>query len=152
MTVSEGMFYHNVLTDKAFREMQGGRFAYAVNKNANKLMTALRESQRKSDFDPDKANEYNDKRDKLQLEYCAKDEEGNPVVDDHGNYEGLLDNEEFEAALEAINEEYKDVEETHIAWQKSDLKVDIHKISIDDLPSTINANQVQLIEFMIKEN
>ncbi len=103
------------------------KVSYAIAKNVSKIESELRI--------------YNSERKKLIDKYCIKDEDGNNVIDENGQF--VIADENMNDWNDAINE-LLDIE----------MDIDIHKFNINDLFSKdyeLKPSELMLIDYMIED-
>jgi hypothetical protein len=147
-----------------------GKLIYAINKNIERLERELKilDTVRKPSA---KFNEFEQKRVALCTSACNKDERGQPktVVTPNGLEYDIIDRPAFDANLETLKEEYKDVIEAHrealvrygklMEAENDDLKIYKIKYSVLEreqseleLKSRISGSQTRQIWFMIEDD
>lgn len=132
--------------------------AYASSKNislAKNEIEALQKAQAKAEM-PEGVRECELKRIELCKKYCNKDEDG----------ELIIINEKFDIPLDAQNkidkelvklqEEHKDafeekekIEKEFSELLEEDVKIEFHKIKLEDLPERISPAEIKIIEDLI---
>ena len=130
----------------AVGKLQGVNFAYDVAKNSQIIkheLMALQEAVKPSD----KFIEFDQKRIELCREHAEKDEKGGSII--VGSEFSIKDKQAFDADLANLRDEFRDVQdarENQIKEYEQLLEepcdLNFHKVSKDDLPENITAEQM----------
>ena len=107
------------------------KFSYALAANKKRIATHLETLGETKKADP-KWVEYDGKRLDLCKKLAEKGKDGEPLMDDIGNFKGLVDNKEFNAGIKLLREEYKD------NLHEGDIPVEFYKIKEAWLPMSAN--------------
>ncbi|CAK0762845.1 conserved hypothetical protein [Gammaproteobacteria bacterium] len=125
------------------------KFKYAVSKNLDKVSREL-EHIKKSLIETSKYKEFEIKRKEVQEKYCKKDENGKPLfkVSQNPNikeydFEESIRNE-FEKEIEIVSEPYKSIFEDYEKLLNEEVKIEIYKIKLINIPEDINQNVLNL--------
>jgi len=132
------------------------RFAYAVAKNKKFLddeITILRKG-----VEPEQALiDYEKKRIELCEKHADKDDKGKPVIVNNV-YQGLGENEEFQAEMEKLADKSKDLLESRKAQLESfnemikdEIEFEFWKIKLSDFPDGIAAESLLVLTPIISE-
>lgn len=135
--------------------VKGVKFNYAVARNIGILkaeVTSLIKSQAPSP----EYNAFDTRRVDLCKKYAKRDGEGEPIIE---NDVFVIDNQaEFDNELKALKESNKEVVEAREAQidEYNDLldkeaKVELHKVSIKDVPEDLSTFQLKAIVAIIEE-
>ena len=139
----------------AIKGLHGVKFNYSVAKNV-RLLKGIIEDFESAIKTGDSYLEYDRKRIELGKEHANKDEKGEPIVID-GKFD-VKDMSLFEQAYKELEEEYKEAISEHgkkieelNALLEEESSVELHKISLDDVPSDITTEQLAGIFDIINE-
>ena len=140
---------------QAVGDLSGEKFTHAVLRNHSRVESAIKILRNKPGH-PD-IDEYQEKVNATLLEFCAKDDKGEPILE-KGNYTGLEDNEEFNKAREAVDKEYQrvlDQDDKNKAEFKEELQeesdIEVYMLERKNIPDAITVNQRVAIKFMLKD-
>lgn len=135
--------------------LPGVKFAYGVSKNLNILkpeVIALEEARKQSP----EFQQYEKERVVLAIKHSEKDEKGKPIILE--NQYKLADQEAFDAEFIVLKEKHKDAIEKREAQVKEfndllekEVKLELHKIKLEDVPATITTKQMNDIFDLIEE-
>jgi hypothetical protein len=150
MTLREVYDLQNAL--RTVSKMPGARFAYAVAKNQRQVDACIRKYEKKYRAPHEDEPKYQQARIEVCKTYCDKDEDGHPVLK-NGTFQGLIGNTEFEAAMEALKEDYKGLfafkEEQQDRFDKAldeelpqQEQPKLHMIRFKDIPEDVTADQI----------
>jgi len=140
---------------KSVSNYPGAKFSYAISKNSRKLeveIECLKEAQKPSEG----FSKYETERIELCKEMAKKDESGNPLttnnsfdIDDIPTFDKKMKelNKKFKTDLEEREKQIKEVE----SLLSGEVSIELHKVSVDDLPENITATQLSSIDEMIVE-
>ena len=133
----------------------GVRFAYAVSRNISLLKPeyeAIQEAIKPSEA----FTAYEKERIALVESFAKKDEKGK-AVSENGAYV-LEDQEGFDKAFELLKETHKEAVDGRTAQQdevnellKNESTVELHKVSLDNVPEGITVAQLHSISDIISE-
>jgi len=137
-------------------DLKGVKFAYGVAKNKNRLESELKALQ--TGLTPsDEYVEFDKKRLALCREYATKDEKGVPQTVGRA-FVGLDGNEEFQAKVTALQDEYKPALDAHQklldeynAALKGDFEIKVHTIALKDVPEDITGGQLSGIIVLVED-
>lgn len=149
MTVNELMHIQYYLSQGPVAKLPGSKFAYAAHKNVSKIRTAIKEAEFKCGIDKKKENEARKAREDMKMEFCEKNEDGSPKIEE-GKYVGLDDNEEFEKAWEALHEEHKEINEAREKFMQNEVEFTPHMVTIENLPEGMTTEMMEMVGFMIE--
>ena len=136
--------------------LRGIKFAYARLKNKKLISDEIKvfEDLLKPS---DGFLEYDKKRIELCVKYSKKDEKGKSIIENN-SYAGLTDNKEFEKELGQLKEEYKEVMDERLKlleeynkMLEEEIELNFHKILLEDIPTDITGQQLELLMPIIKE-
>jgi hypothetical protein len=127
------------------------KFAYAIHRNMDMIQTNLFNMRARFPIQQKEANTYDTKRIELLEKFCLKDDEGAAVIED-GSYTGLEANEEFNAAMVALDAEHADFLKGMDDYMKAECELSFYKILPDFLPGVLTANDISRIAFIITED
>lgn len=135
--------------------LTGVSFSYAVAKNLNILKPEIESLQEAVKFSPE-FKEFDEKRIALAIKYAKKNEVGQPATE-NGAYI-LEDQEAFNKEFTPLKEEYKEAldkrEEQLKEYEellKKETKLELHKISLADVPKEISVEQMVSIYDIIEK-
>lgn len=135
--------------------LPGVNFAHAVAKNLNLLKTEVQalETARKAS---DEYTVFEKERIELAKKHAKKDDKGKPVIVGQ-NFE-IEDMESFESELATLKEKHKEAIEKREAQLKDfedllqkEVEINLHKISLEDVPQGITTKQMTDIYSIIEE-
>lgn len=141
-------------------DLKGIKFAYAVLKNKN-LLEQYAKKFSDSVGPSEEYNAFESERLKLVTEFSEKDEKGEPkLIEVEGRKEyDIKDQAGFDKKAEKLKKKYKKVlderQEKLADFEKTleaESGVKLHLISEEDIPQEITANQLELIQVMIKKD
>jgi len=92
--------------------------------------------------------DFEDARTKLCEEYCEKNEDGSPRIE-NDNYCGLP-NEDFSAALQTLISEHQPKIEEFNVFLKEEIEVDLFKLDVETLPNYTTAMDLMVLEPILK--
>lgn len=156
MTNKDAFKLYRFIESGEFNALQGAKFQYALMRNKNILKSELTLVEGTVKLDP-KYAEYDGKRLEL-LKKFAKQEDGKPVIEDNHYIIDPGRETEFNEAVNAMQEEYKD---TLLAREKvlndydvlleQEISFDLHKIKLEDIPENINGVQMEHLMGLVAE-
>ena len=145
-------FYHGL---NSLSGLKGVKFAYAVNKNLNNLKSEIEALQKALELS-EAFKTYDAERVKLAEENAKKDEAGKAVV--NGNAFVMENEAEFEIIFKALKERHPEAiaeREKQIAdyneLLKTEASVELHKLSLADVPLDISTEQMAVLMPIISE-
>ena len=155
MTKSESIALFGALN--TLGKLKGVKFAYAVSRNVSILKTEL-ESLEKASAPSKEFEEFEKKRIALVEGFSKKDKDGKP--EKKGNNYIIEDGkqEDLDKAFEALKKENQELWDSRLKQieeynelLKTDSSVVLHKISLSDVPSDINVEQMHSITAMVED-
>ena len=160
MTYNDLFQYNSALTKPSVQQYVGVKFAYAVAKNLDKIKREIRYLQDASEPTED-YKKYDQERHAICKEYCDKNEKGEPVVID-GNFSFTDEKKkkEFDQKIEELRQEYeitleerqKQVKEVEkMLSEEIKNPIEFFKITQENLPSNITAEDLFALSFMISD-
>ena len=145
------------------KALKGAKFTYGITKNMDliqKEMDLINDIIKPSD----ELKEYDDIRVKLCEKFAKKDENGEYIkiesIPGSGQFEYDIDqeSEEWKTAIEKIKTEHKTILDERDEQIKeynnllySDINIEFHKIKLDDVPTDISLELMQIIKPFIEE-
>jgi hypothetical protein len=157
MKIKEASRLFQVLVSDYLKDLKGAKFNYAIIRNQSILKNEL--SLIEKSFTPSKEYyQYETKRLGILKEYCEKDEEGKPIVEDD-NYKVLPDKTEaYELALAPLKKEYeqalterqKQLDDFN-ALVEEEIAFELHKVKLEDVPEDITKEQMEWVLPLIIE-
>jgi len=144
---------------EAAKDLQGVKFGYAVAKNKANIL-----AERKCVDEAGKPSKEYFEFDKRRLELCEEHcdkENGKPVkifnpITRQEVYAGLDGNKKFNAAVDALTEEYKDVTEAFKQQREEvnklldeEIEFDFYMVEFSEIPENITAGQMAGLEPII---
>jgi Fe2+ transport system protein B len=161
MTKADNISLYNVLSDKKLQSLTGVKFAYAVSKNLSLLQPEI-DALKKALESKEDYNKYEEARIELAKKHAKKDEKGKEVttLGKNGQEEYVMEDMSiFEKAFKALKEEHKeaiDARDEQIKEQnellKTDSTIELHKVSLSDVPQDITVGQMQGISAMVTDD
>ena len=142
---------------QGLRALRGMKFAYALGKNLKTLASEIETFS--SLITPSEEFKAFEEARKNQCEtFCEKDENGEMVlIENNTQYKIDVTSEEWIAAYKELEAEYKDAIdarnkqiEDYNTFLTSESDIELHMISIDDVPENISVEEFELIEAFIK--
>ena len=137
-------------------QLQGTKFSYAVAKNLKLIreeQTLLGELPIVREFE-NNLKELNEKKMKISEKHAEKDDKGEIVKDENGNYKFksiskvIKETEELQKQHRAENlscyEEYEKLVE-------AEANIELHKVKLENVPEGITAEQMEAILPIIEE-
>lgn len=143
---------------QGLKSLRGIKFAYALNKNFKILTTEIETFSEM--FGPtDGYKEFEEARNELCKEFCDKDEDGNLIfINNNTAYSIDITSKEWKEAYKALEEKHKEAIDEHNqkiedynAFLLSESEIELHKITIDDVPETISVEEYEWIQYFIQE-
>jgi len=135
------------------KNLSGIKFAYVVSKNINKVNSEV-ETFKETIKPSDAFNQYEKERIELVELHAKKDEKGKSII--KGNEYEIENRQAFDAQFEVLKEKHKealDAREKQLkdfdAFLKEESKLELHKIDVNEVPSTITVAQMSGIELII---
>jgi len=134
----------------------GVKFAYSVVKN-KKLIEAEIKTFEEVIKPTEEFQKYEQKRVETCEKYCERQEDGKPVVEN--NAYKIIDKISFDKELEQLktdSQEMLDYREQQLKEYNElldeDTKLELVKVSVDNLPNGITSSQIESIYEIIDEN
>lgn len=161
VTMKRGALEPSAHALKQVMNLPGQKFSYAVTKNLKKveeelagnykIKTTLAEKYPTGDL-----TEYEKERQAMCLEFCTKDENGKPVVEN--NQYIPLDRDQWNAEYAKLEVKYPEITtalqnriKEEGEYLDSDVTIEIHTIKEEDVSQYINGHQRMSLDFMIEE-
>lgn len=143
---------------QGLKSLRGIKFAYALNKNF-KILTAEIETFSEMFGVAEGYKEFEEARKELCEDFCDKDEDGNLMyINNNTAYSIDITSEAWKEAYKTLEEKHKEAIDEHNkkiedynAFLLSESEIELHKISIDDVPETISVEEYELIQYFIQE-
>ena len=140
---------------KKLGNLSGVKFAYAVSKNINLIEPEIKSFEKALEAS-DEFTKFEEKRMALVEKFAKKDEKGEKLIKNN-EYE-IEDLEQFNKEFEALKEENKEVYDArqkqideYNDLLKSESTLELHKISISDVPQNITVSQMTSISSLVTE-
>lgn len=131
------------------KDLKGVKLNYAIAKNISLLEPEVKALQ-KAHMSSDSFQEYEKKRVEIAEKYAKKEENGNPIIV-NDNYI-LEDKYGFTKEVEKLNKEYKKtIDERKAQMEEVDkllleeVPIELHKITLDDIPNDVTTEQMKSI-------
>lgn len=154
MTNKELIELNNVLDQVA--HVRGKKFAYAVFKNKEIIKKEMEIFEKLQKEPHPQYPDYENERTTLCINYSKKDENGNAKTTSENKYD-IEDLEGFQKEFDELKVKYKEVfdhmEETRKEMDEflnDECKVELVKVSIDDLPDDVDANLLMNLKNIIE--
>ncbi len=136
--------------------LEGVKFAYAVSKNRRLVINEI-ETLQDCIKPAEKYTEYDKKRMELCEKYSEKNDNDEPITE-NGQYK-ITDRVEFDKSIDELKKSYNGEIESRVK-QLDEYKellnketvLELHKISLGDLPKDITSGQLNSIYEIIKED
>jgi len=144
---------------QAVSNLPGAKWAYAVDRNINKLQPEINSLQRAYAINDEEYKEFNNKREQLAKKH-AKKEDGKPkTITLNNKREYILEDEEaFQKEFKKLKKEYKEAvkrrEEQMDEFNdilKDEIELNLYMIDPDYMPEKITPTQVSNIMLVIDE-
>jgi len=154
MTKGESIKLYQMLN--TLGTLQGAKFAYAVSRNVSLLKPEI-ESLEKATEASEAFKKLDEERLELAKKFAKKNEAGEPIEKD-GSF--IMEDENLwseaftelkEANKETWEERIKQIEDYN-ELIKTDSVVELHKVSLNDIPANISVQQMYGISEMIDES
>jgi hypothetical protein len=154
MTNKELIELNSVLDQVA--HIRGKKFAYTVFKNKEIIKKEMEIFEKLQKEPHPQYPEYENERTMLCINYSKKDENGNAKTTVENKYD-IEDLEGFQKEFDELKVKYKEVfdhmEETRKEMDEflnDECKVELVKVSIDDLPDDVDANLLMNLKNIIE--
>jgi hypothetical protein len=138
--------------------LPGLKFAYAVAKNLNLVISELKLIQKLRD--PKLGyTEYDSKRIELAKQYADKNEDESPKQENNNFIITGENRVKFDAEIALLQAEHQEAIDTHLKQLEEftelleeDCKLEFHKVKLKELPNDLNAAQVTAIMPIIDDS
>lgn len=145
--------YTNLQTLELVKDLKGLNFAIAILKNKRKMEEEIKIFEEVIKPNPN-YEEYEKKRITLCELHSEKNENGTPII--IGDKYKLIDMDLFNGELEVLKASYNEVIQERINQineynlvLEEDINIEMVKVLQRDLPESLTANQLELLDFMI---
>lgn len=133
------------------------KFAYGILKNRNIIRPEI-EALKEVSAPPATFQEFESRRQSLLLQFCDKNEDNTPMIDQaRGQYVMEENKEAFEAAISSLTEEYKEAidefnnrEAEFKDILEEEIEFEPFKIKFSSFPETISVRELELLEEFIE--
>jgi len=151
MTLGDIYGLQNAL--RAVGQLGGEGFGYAMARNATKVDRIIELAEKKYRKPHSDEQAFQEAMVQICEEHCTKDENGQPVLE-RGMFQGLQGNPEFDKAIDALREEYKELEDFKKEQQEKfnealdievegDFEFKPHLIDRDRIPKNATVDQIK---------
>jgi len=143
---------------QGLKSLRGIKFAYALNKNFKMLATEIETFSEM--FMPTEGYKlFEEDRTELCKEFCEKDTDGNLVFTNNNSAYAIdITSEAWKEAYKALEEKHKEAIDEHNqkiedynAFLIAESEIELHKISIDEVPESISVEEYEWIQYFIQE-
>jgi len=147
----------NSLTAPSMLNHRGVKFSYSVTKTKQSIKGTITALEMLQNQKPESMDAFEKERLELCMEYADLDDDGNQVMQGK-NYKITERLSEFEVAFTELQEKhdqaFKDLQKHLQGFEKlldEEIDVDVHMMSIGDIPETITVKEMNGIEFLISD-